>query len=248
MERFGVSTPTARAYVHLSEKAWDIPHLVGGLCAGELSFDKVRAVAEVATPRPTASCGAQAAEYSVRQLAELARSRKGASEARAESDHDRRFLRFNDRFRTLSVQLPPESLRRDPGLPRGAGPVSSPPTARRHGTSDSATPSSSWSARRCGTPAAGHKPVRRGGPRPSGRPRRGVGGDERSGRRTRARRFDQLRDRPAHRLRRHHRPRRRRRRRATPCTRAGPGGSRATPNAERSCGGTATAGSPDAPT
>ena len=50
VERFGVSMPTARAYSRLAEKAWDIPHLVGGLCDGDLSLDKVRAVADTATP------------------------------------------------------------------------------------------------------------------------------------------------------------------------------------------------------
>ncbi len=33
-ERFGVSMPSARAYAHVGEKAWDLPHLVGGLSCG----------------------------------------------------------------------------------------------------------------------------------------------------------------------------------------------------------------------
>ena len=33
-ERFGLSASTARAYAHVAEKAWDIPHLVGALCRG----------------------------------------------------------------------------------------------------------------------------------------------------------------------------------------------------------------------
>jgi len=109
MERFGISTPTARAYTHLAEKAWDIPHLVAGLCAGDLSFDKVRAVAELATPETDRELRDQAQERSVRQLTEMARSRQVPTEATAESDHERRFLRFNDRFRTATVQLPSES-------------------------------------------------------------------------------------------------------------------------------------------
>ncbi len=108
-ERFGISTPTARAYTHLAEKAWDIPHLVAGLCAGDLSFDKVRAVAELATPETDRELRDQAQERSVRQLTEMARSRQVPTEATAESDHERRFLRFNDRFRTATVQLPSES-------------------------------------------------------------------------------------------------------------------------------------------
>ena len=39
----------------------------------------------------------------------MARTRQVPSDATAESDHQRRFLRFNDRFRTATVQLPSES-------------------------------------------------------------------------------------------------------------------------------------------
>ena len=74
MERFGVSTPTARALTRLGEKAWDLPHLVGSLCAGELSLDKVRAVADVATPESDEELCAQAKECTVRQLADVART------------------------------------------------------------------------------------------------------------------------------------------------------------------------------
>jgi hypothetical protein len=109
VERFGVSTPTARAYAHLAEKAWDIPHLVDGLYGGELSFDKVRAVADLATPETDQDLRDQARECSVRQLADLARLQQAPRATAAASDHDRRFLRFNDRFRTMTVQLPPES-------------------------------------------------------------------------------------------------------------------------------------------
>ena len=109
VERFGVSTPTARAYAHLGEKAWDIPHLVAGLCAGDVSLDKVRAVADTATPETDQDLREQARTCSVRQLAELARSKAAQPETRAESSHERRFLRFNDQFRTMTVQLPPES-------------------------------------------------------------------------------------------------------------------------------------------
>jgi len=109
VERFGVSTPTARALVRLSEKAWDLPHLVGGLCAGDVSFDKVRTVADAATPENDRQLRARADECSVRQLADVARSTRDAAGRADDHDHDRRFLRFNDRFRTLSVQLPSES-------------------------------------------------------------------------------------------------------------------------------------------
>jgi len=108
VERFGVSTPTARAYSHLAEKAWDIPHLVAGLCDGDLSLDKVRAVADTATPETDRDLRDQAGKCTVRQLSELARSKAEPSRT-SESGHERRFLRFNDQFRTMTVQLPTES-------------------------------------------------------------------------------------------------------------------------------------------
>jgi len=109
VERFGVSTPTARTYARLAEKAWDLPHLVTALCAGDLTLDKVRAVADVATPETDRDLRDRAQDCSVRQLAELARSEAAPSAPRAESGHGRRFLRFNDQFRTMTVQLPAES-------------------------------------------------------------------------------------------------------------------------------------------
>src|SRR6516165_3998454 len=50
VERFGVSQTTARAYMHVAEQAWDLPHLTASLCEGEISFDKLRTLIGVATP------------------------------------------------------------------------------------------------------------------------------------------------------------------------------------------------------
>jgi len=105
VERFGVSTPTARAYTHVAERAWDLPHLVTSLSEGEISFDKLRAVSDVATPETDREVLERARECSVRQLGELARSASGATEAHP----DRRFVRFNDRHRTVTAQLPADS-------------------------------------------------------------------------------------------------------------------------------------------
>jgi hypothetical protein len=111
VERFGVSTPTARALTRLAEKAWDIPHLVGSLCAGDISLDKVRAVADVATPETDRQLAEQAKECTVRQLGEIARTSAAAPKPPgAGAEHDRRSLRFNETFRTMTVQLPAESF------------------------------------------------------------------------------------------------------------------------------------------
>ena len=117
-ERFGVSAPTARALAHVGEVAWNLPHLVGALCGGALSFDKVRVLADVATPESDAPLCEQANACTVRELADIARTtaereaaeRQAAGRcARARSEHDRRYLRFNDTFRTVTAQLPAES-------------------------------------------------------------------------------------------------------------------------------------------
>jgi hypothetical protein len=104
VERCGVSASTARTCAHVAGRLFDLPELAAALGAGELSFDKVRAVVDVATPETDHDLRARAAECSVRQLADLARSTRGTSVQR---DHERRTLRCNDRLRTVSIQLPP---------------------------------------------------------------------------------------------------------------------------------------------
>ncbi|HEX4433430.1 MAG TPA: DUF222 domain-containing protein, partial [Acidimicrobiales bacterium] len=80
-ERFGVATSTARVLAQVGERAHDLPHLVGAVCAGEVSLDKVRALADVATSESDQELCAAAKEHSVRELAEVARTsaaRRGA--------------------------------------------------------------------------------------------------------------------------------------------------------------------------
>jgi len=108
-ERYGVSEATARAYPHAGKKAPDLPHLVGALCRGDISFDKLRTVVAVATPETDQQLCDQAQGCTVRELADVARTiaeRRSAPPAR--SEHDSRYLRFNDRCRTMSLRLPAE--------------------------------------------------------------------------------------------------------------------------------------------
>lgn len=109
VERCGVSVPTARAWAHVAERLFDLPHLSAGLSEGELSFDKVRAVVDMATPETDRDLREKARQCSVHQLAQLSRARKGASSASAKKDYETRSVRFNDTFRTVTAQLPPES-------------------------------------------------------------------------------------------------------------------------------------------
>ncbi len=109
VERCGVSLPTARAWAHVAERLFDLPHLAAGLSEGELSFDKVRAVVDTATPETDRDLRERARQCSVHQLAQLGRSLKGASSASAKTEYETRSVRFNDTFRTVTAQLPPES-------------------------------------------------------------------------------------------------------------------------------------------
>jgi hypothetical protein len=69
----------------------------------------VRAVVDTATPETDRKLRERARQCSVHQLAQLSRSLKGASSASAEADYEQRSVRFNDTFRTVTAQLPPES-------------------------------------------------------------------------------------------------------------------------------------------
>jgi hypothetical protein len=106
VERFGVSKATARALTHVGEMARDLPHLVGSLCAGDVSFDKVRAVVDVATPDTDEELRDQARVCTVRELAEVTRSALPTERTSGRPSHDRKYLRFNDSHCTMSMQLP----------------------------------------------------------------------------------------------------------------------------------------------
>ena len=127
VERYGVSVPSARALAQVGEKAWDLPHLVGSLCAGEVSLDKVKVLAEVATPEADRELAEAAQEHSVRQLADVARA-AAAGAARA-GQPSSSALRARAALRALQRGVAHHErpaarrvLRPDPGLPRGPGP------------------------------------------------------------------------------------------------------------------------------
>ena len=201
-ERYGVSASRARAYVHVGEKASELPHLVGSLCAGEVSFDKVRAVADVATPRTERGLCEKAKECTVRELADIARSAgelaRASSPAQGRSEHDRRSVRFNDEHRTMSVQLPRDSYAEARARVEAAA---------KEIPSDGETPwdqrcadafmellGSSGSGSGSGDPGHHGQPLCRGRPHPPRNPGRRIRPAQRPGRRPRASRPDRRRD------------------------------------------------------
>jgi hypothetical protein len=115
-ERFGISVPTARSLSLVADKAPELPDLVGSLSAGDISFDKVRAVVDVATRETDRELSSEAKGRSVRELVEVARDAaaraRSASASPSRSEHDSRYLRFNDALRTMSLQVPKEEYAR----------------------------------------------------------------------------------------------------------------------------------------
>jgi hypothetical protein len=103
--RLGVAEGTARSWSQVAAQLWDLPHLAHGLRVGALSFDKVRAAVELATPESDASVLRQAEECTFRQLIDLVRAKRGTNDKQAEARHDYRYLRFNDARRLMTAQL-----------------------------------------------------------------------------------------------------------------------------------------------
>ena len=100
----GASVPTARAQAHVAERLFDLPHLAESLCSGEVSFDQVRVLADVATPETDAELAEAARGRSVIELGELARA--AAPPPKPAAAPERRSVRFNARTGTMTAQLP----------------------------------------------------------------------------------------------------------------------------------------------
>jgi hypothetical protein len=105
-QRCGISEGTGRSWAHVAERLDDLPHLLQGLRVGALSFDKVRAAVNLATPETDASVLRQAEECSVRQLKDLARAGKEATDDQETVDNEGRYLRFNDDRCSITARMP----------------------------------------------------------------------------------------------------------------------------------------------
>jgi hypothetical protein len=105
-ERCGVSETTGRSWAHVADRLDDLPHLAQGLRVGALSFDKVRAAVELATPETDARVLRQAEECTVRQLRDLVQAGRGNPDDESAKKYQGRYLRFNDARSSLTAQLP----------------------------------------------------------------------------------------------------------------------------------------------
>jgi hypothetical protein len=106
VQRCGVAAATAREWVTAAGKLQELPKISDALAKGKLSFDQVKPLVEVAKPETDATLAEQATHWSAKQVRELATAARGQNDEQATGMFARRFLRFDDRRRTLAGLLP----------------------------------------------------------------------------------------------------------------------------------------------
>jgi hypothetical protein len=106
VQRCGVSAATAREWVTAAAKLPSLPKIADALSRGKLSFDQVKPLVEVAKPETDARLAEEATHWSAKQVRELALAARDQSDQRSTGFYARRFLRFDDRRRTLTGTLP----------------------------------------------------------------------------------------------------------------------------------------------
>lgn len=106
VQRCGVSAATAREWVTAAAKLRTLPKISDALSQGKLSFDQVKPLVDVAKPETDAQLAEQATHWSAKQVRELALATRNQSDDRSTGFYARRFLRFDDRRRSLTGVLP----------------------------------------------------------------------------------------------------------------------------------------------
>jgi hypothetical protein len=105
VQRCGVSASTAREWVTAAARLRELPRISDALSRGNLSFDQVKPLVEVAKPDTDATLAERATHWSAKQVRELASAARKQSDEQATGSFVRRFLRFDDRRRSLTGQL-----------------------------------------------------------------------------------------------------------------------------------------------
>ena len=106
VQRCAVSAATAREWVTAAAKLPSLPKIADALSQGKLSFDQVKPLVDVAKPETDAQLAEQATHWSAKQVRELAQATRNQSEDQSTGFYARRFLRFDDRRRSLTGVLP----------------------------------------------------------------------------------------------------------------------------------------------
>ena len=106
VQQCGVAAATAREWVTAAGKLTQLPKISDALSQGKLSFDQVKPLVEVAKPETDATLAEQATHWSAKQVRELAIAARRQSDEQSAGAYARRFLRFDDRRRSLTGVLP----------------------------------------------------------------------------------------------------------------------------------------------
>jgi hypothetical protein len=100
-----VSRSRARTLTDAAAKVRSLPALSDALCDGRLTLDVFAPLAAVATPKTDADLAEAAERWTPRQARQLVAEVKGASDADAAAQFQRRFVRFDDERRMVWAQL-----------------------------------------------------------------------------------------------------------------------------------------------
>ena len=100
-----VSRARARTLVDSASKVKDLPALAGALSEGRLTLDVFAPLAAVATTETDADLAQASEHWTPRQARQLASEVKGATDADAAAQFQRRFVRFDDERCLLWAQL-----------------------------------------------------------------------------------------------------------------------------------------------
>jgi hypothetical protein len=115
VQRCSVTANTARDWVTSAEKLEALPKISEALSQGKLSFDQIKPLVQVAKPDTDARLAEAATHWSAKQVRELAVAKNRQTDTQAAGGYARRFLRFDDRRRTLSGCLPEDHYSRVKG-------------------------------------------------------------------------------------------------------------------------------------
>ena len=107
--RCHISRARARTLVDAAAKVKDLPALSGALSDGRLTLDVFAPLAAVATPETDADLAQAAEHWTPRQARQLVAEVKGATDAEAAAQFQRRFVRFDDERCLLWAQLTGDS-------------------------------------------------------------------------------------------------------------------------------------------
>ena len=107
--RCHISRARARTLVDAAAKTRELPALSSALADGRLTLDVLAPLAAVATPRTDADLAKAAEHWTPRQARQFVAEVKGATDAEAAAQVQRRFVRFDDQRNLIWAQLTGDS-------------------------------------------------------------------------------------------------------------------------------------------